>query len=143
MAFLGALPFDMQAEIASHLSGPDLANLANAVPDFQPFFQKTVAPVFLLEFKRVAKIVSYLRKLFHYKPTTYDYDDHLIMSHVLDREVEEGEVFDDKIDYCVWCTLHSTLDRDPSMSQLVEHFAYEWFFPGEMLHGYFFLAELM
>lgn len=145
MAFLNALPFDMQAEIASRLSGPDLANLASVVPDFQPFFQKTVAPVFSLEFKRIAKIMGYLRKIFYYKPSTHDVmeddGDHHIMSYVLDREVEEGELFEDKTDYCVWRTFSATIDLEPSMSQLVDQFAHEWRLPDEMPPDYDFLEE--
>ena len=145
MAFLNALPFDMQAEIASRLSGSDLANLAQAVPDFQPFFQKTVAPVFLSEFKRVSKVLGYLRKIFYYKPSTHDVmeddGDHHIMSYILDREVEEGEIFEDKTDYCLWRTLNATLDLQPSMPDLVDQFAHEWRLPDDMPPNFDFLAQ--
>ena len=136
MAFLNALPFDMQAEIASRLSGADLANLAAAVPDFRPFFRETVAPVFVQEFKRVSKIMGQLRKIFHSKFSTHDImeddGDHHIMTYILDREVEEGEIFEDKTEYCLWRTMNATLDLEPSMPQLFDQFMHELELPDEM-----------
>ena len=132
MALLNALPFDMQAEIASRLSGPDLANLANAVPDFQPFFQKTVAPVFSSELKRIGRIMGCLKIMRDLEPSIRDISndtDHYVMTCVLDRDVKQYELFEDKTEYCMWRTLYAALDLKPSLSQLIDIFVREWNIP--------------
>ena len=108
------LPFDIKELIAASLQGPDLASLVRVDPDFKEFFRNAVAPTFLNEFKRISKIIAPLRRLFGIKPQTHDVmedgGDHHIMTYILDREVEEGELFEDDIEYHVWRTTQSCID---------------------------------
>jgi|TARA_R110002074_G_scaffold87339_1_gene192816 hypothetical protein len=108
------LPFDMKELIATSLRGPDLASMAQVDPDFKGFFKAAVAPIFALEFKRISKIIAPLLRLFRLQPHTHDVmeddGDHHIMSYILDREVEEGELFEDDVDYHVWMTTQSCID---------------------------------
>jgi len=108
------LPFDIKELIASQLQGPDLASLAQVDPDFKGFFQNAVAPIFSQEFKRISKIIAPLTRLFGMKPHTHDVmeddGDHHIMTYILDREVEEGELFEDDVEYHVWKTTQSCID---------------------------------
>ena len=108
------LPFDIKELIASNLQGPDLASMSQVDPDFKGFFQNTVAPIFFQEFKRISKIIAPLVRLFDMKPYIHDVvedgGDHHIMSYILDREVEEGELFEDDVEYHVWKTTQSCID---------------------------------
>lgn len=123
------LPLDIKEVIASSLPAPDLANMANVDPELRPFFQKKVAPTFFTEFIRVSKIYKYLTKIFHLKVSSYDIiedeGEHKIMSYILDREVEEGELYEDDTEYAIWQTMNATIDTEPNMSQLVDTFVYQ------------------
>jgi hypothetical protein len=122
------LPFDIKELVAAHLPGPDLASMAQVDTDFRPFFIKKVAPVFIEEVKRVSKILKYLKKIFFFKPTTIDImedrGDYQIMSYILDREVEEGEIFEDEIEYNVWNTMNAVVDLEPSIPELISKYIY-------------------
>ena len=107
------LPFDIKELIASNLQGPDLASMAQVDPDFMGFFKATVAPIFAFEFKRISKIIAPLVRLFDMKPYIHDVvedgGDHHIMTYILDREVEEGELFEDDVEYHIWKTTQSCI----------------------------------
>lgn len=121
------LPLDIKEIIASNLPAPDLANIANVDPELRSFFHKKVAPTFISEFIRISKIFKYLEKIFYLKVSSHDImeddGDHKIMSYILDREVEEGELFDDDTEYAIWRTMNATIDLEPNMPQLVDAFA--------------------
>lgn len=117
------LPFDIKELIAVQLSGPDLASMAQVDDDFKPFFIKKVAPVFMEEVKRISKIFKYLKNIFFLKPTTDDIlsssGDHNIMSCILEREVEEGEIFEDEIEYTIYNTMNESVNLEPSIPELI------------------------
>mgnify|MGYP000179799670 CR=1 FL=1 len=108
------LPFDIKELIASNLQGPDLASLSQVDPDFKGFFRNAVAPIFFQEFKRISKIIAPLKRLFGMQPHTHDVmedgGDHHIMTYILGREVEEGELFEDDVEYHVWKTTQNCID---------------------------------
>ena len=122
------LPFDIKELIAVQLSGPDLASVSQVDDDFRPFFIRKVAPIFMEEIKRISKIFKYLKKIFFFKPTAIDImedkGDHHIMSYILDREVEEGEIFEDEIEYNIWNTMNATVDLEPSVPELITKYLY-------------------
>ena len=122
------LPYDIKETIATHLCGSDLATMAQVDPDYQGFFRTKVAPTFLSEFLKISKIYKNLKKIFDMKICTHDimeYDgDHLLMSHIFDREVEENELFMDDTEYAIWRTMTMNIDREPSMSELFDNFKF-------------------
>ena len=123
------LPIDVKEIIASSLPPPDLANAAGVDPELQSFFRKKVAPTFVSEFVRISKIFKYLEKIFHMKVSSHDIvedgGDQKIMSYILDREVEEGEIFEDDTEYAIWKTMNATIDLEPNMSHLIDTFVYQ------------------
>jgi hypothetical protein len=125
---LGQLPNDIYGLIAQHLQGPDLAQVAQVIPEFKEFFQREVAPVFRQEFLRVSKILPYLQRLHFFRPTSvdmrYDQGDAAMMSFILNREVEDGEIFEEEIEYNVWRTTHGVMDTDASMHRIMEEYNY-------------------
>ena len=122
------LPFDTKELISQNLFGSDLANMARVDPEFRPIFYARVAPTFISEFLRVSKIYKYLQKIFHLNVSTDDImedgGDHKIMEYILDREVEEGEIFEDETDYAIWKTMNSTIDLGCSMPQIIDSYKY-------------------
>jgi hypothetical protein len=94
--------------------------------DFKPSFIKMVAPVFMKEFVRTSRIFNYLRKIFDMKASSYDIveddGDHKAMSYILGREVEEGELFMDQVEYTIWNTFNWSIDLEPSMEQLMDEY---------------------
>jgi len=122
------LPFDIKETIATHLGGSDLAAMAQVDPDYQAFFRAHVVPTFISEIIKVSKIYKYLKKIFDMKICTHDImeddGDHLLMSHILDREVEENELFMNDTDYAIWRTMSTNIDREPSMSDLLDNFKF-------------------
>lgn len=125
---LGQLPNDIYGLIAQHLQGPDLAQVAQVIPEFKEFFQKEVAPLFRQEFLRISKILPYLQRLYFCRPTSmdmrYNQGDAPLMSFILGREVEEGEIFEDDVEYNVWRTTHGVMDIDASLHRIVEEYNY-------------------
>ena len=123
------LPLDIKEIIASNLPAPDLASIANVDPELRSFFHKKVAPTFISEFIRISKIFKYLEKIFYLKVSSHDImeddGDHKIMSYILDREVEENEMFEDNTEYAIWRTMTVTIDLEPNMPQLVDAFVHE------------------
>ena len=122
------LPYDVKELIACNLLGPDLVNISKVDPEFKRFFTKLTAPVFREEFIRVSKILPYLRRIHFFKPTSADIRDEggdaNLMSFVLARNVDEGEVFIDDFEYQVWRTTMGVVDLDASFSRIVEEFNY-------------------
>ena len=120
------LPYDIKEIIGSHLNGADLANMSIFDKDFRPSFIKTVAPVFMTEFVRVSKIFDYLRNIFHLKACSHDImedgGDHKAMSYVLGREIEEGELYEDQMEYTIWNTFNWSIDMEPNMEQLMDEY---------------------
>ena len=120
------LPYDIKEIIGSHLNGADLANMSIIDKDFKPSFIKTVAPVFMKEFVRVSKIFGYLRSIFHMKASSHDImedeGDHKAMSYILGREIEEGELYEDPIEYTIWNIFNWSIDMEPSMDQLMDEY---------------------
>lgn len=47
-----------------------------------------------------------------------------MMSYILNREVEEGEIFENEIEYNVWRTSHGVVDLDASFRTIVEEYNY-------------------
>jgi hypothetical protein len=122
------LPFDIKELIATHLGGPDLANLSRVDSEFTSLFKSAVAPTFRHEFIRISKIIPYLMRLFHFKPTSEDLREEMgeefVMSHILGREIEEGEIYQDEIEYNLWRTMLGVTDIDPSFTRVVEEYKY-------------------
>lgn len=122
------LPYDIKETIATHLCGSDLATMAQVDPDYQGFFRLKVAPTFLSEFLKISKIYKNLKKIFDMKICTHDImeddGDHLLMSHILEREVEENELFLDDTEYAIWRTMSMNIDREPSMPELFDNFKF-------------------
>ena len=118
------LPFDIKELIASQLQGPDLASLAQVDPDFKGFFRNAVAPIFSQEFKRISKIIAPLTRLFTMKPHTHD---HHTMTYILNREVEEGEFFEDDVEYHVWKTTQNCIESGnyTNLSEIVNIYKIE------------------
>ncbi len=120
------LPYDIKEIVGSHLGGVDLANMSIIDKDFRPSFIKMVAPVFMKEFVRVSKIFGYLRKIFHMKAASHDImedeGDHKAMSYVLGREIEEGELYEDQMEYVIWNTFNWSVDMEPTMDQLMDEY---------------------
>ena len=108
------LPFDIKELIAASLPGPDLARMAQVDPDFQGFFRNAVAPIFAQQLKSLFRIVAPLKRLFTLQPDTIDVmeddGDHHIMSYILQREVEDGELFEDENDYIIWRTTQTCIN---------------------------------
>ena len=120
------LPFDAKEHIASYLSGHDLAVMCSIDNDFRPFFMKKVAPVFMKEIKNISKILKYLQNICTIAPTSNDImedgDDSGIMSRVLERCVEPGELFESETEYYIWLTLDTVIDVKPSIEQVLDEF---------------------
>ena len=117
------LPFDVKELIASNLPGPDLLNMVHVDSDFVGFFKRRTAPVFISEFIRVSRIYRYLERLFYLKPNSNDImesGDMGIMSYILERPVQDDELFEDDIEYGVWNTLNRIIDMEPNMEQLYD-----------------------
>lgn len=141
------LPFDIKELIASNLQGPDLASLVQIDSDFKGFFHNAVAPVFVQEFKRISKIIAPLKRLFGMQPQAHDVmedgGDHHIMTYILDREVEEGELFEDDVEYHVWKTTQSCIDSGnyTNLNEIVNIYKTEVDasiqYQNEFLDGYF------
>jgi len=122
------LPYDVKELIASQLSGPDLISMSKVDADFRGFFRKLTAPVFREEFINISKVIPYLRRIHFFKPTSDDIreegGDAGLMSFVLSRVVEEGEIFEDELEYHIWRTALGVVDLDASFSRVVEEFNY-------------------
>lgn len=118
------LPFDIKELIASNLPGPDLINMAQVDSDFVGFFKRRTAPLFIAEFIRVSRIYKYLERIFHLKPNSNDImedgGDQELMSYILNRPVEENELFEDEVEYGIWNTLNRAIDMEPNMEQLYD-----------------------
>lgn len=119
------LPFDIKELIASNLQGPDLASMAQVDPDFKGFFRNTVGPIFCHEFKRISKIIAPLIRIFKYGP----YFESLllecnktIMSYVLDREVEDGEFFEDEFEQNLYYTTRTCISTNnfSSLNEIID-----------------------
>ena len=117
------LPFDAKELIASYLSGHDLAVMCSIDNDFRPFFMKKVAPVFMKEIKNIAKIYKNLQNICTISPTSNDImedgGDHGIMSRVLGRCIEPGEIFESDTEYYIWLTLDAAIDENPTINRVI------------------------
>lgn len=122
------LPYDIKELIASQLSGPDLISMSKVDTDFKGFFVKLTAPVFREEFINISKVIPYLRRIHFFQPTSDDIRDEGgdagLMSFILSRVVEEGEIFEDEFEYRIWRTALGVVDLDASFSRVVEEFNY-------------------
>jgi hypothetical protein len=122
------LPYDIKELIASKLSGPELATMSKVDKDFRGFLTKLIAPVFRQEFINSSKILPYLRRILFFKPTSFDIrcegGDSQMMSFILGREVEEGEIFEDETEYNVWRTVQGVVDLDVGIYRIVEEYNY-------------------
>tara|TARA_R110002074_G_scaffold122907_1_gene258004 strand:- start:927 stop:1319 length:393 start_codon:yes stop_codon:yes gene_type:complete len=120
------LPFDIKERIASELPRSTLATMASVDPDFRPLFMKAVGPVFISEFKNAARIYSYLHRIKIMNACLHDIvsdnGDHHLMSFVLGREVEEGELFMDDVEWLIQGTFTAMLDQEPSMGELISEY---------------------
>ena len=143
------LPYDIKELIASNLSGPELATMSKIDKDFRGFLAKLIAPVFRQEFINTSKLLPYLRRILFFKPTSQDIrfegGDSQMMSYILDREVEEGELFEDEIEYNIWRTVHGVVDLDVGLYRIVEEYKYNKYVfdinrqvSDEILDEYFF-----
>ena len=122
------LPYDIMELISGYLTSKDLANVCAVDTGFRPFFIKKIAPAFTREMKNISKIMVYLKRLFELRPTSNDImdskGDHNIMSHILGKCIEDGEILDNQTDYLVWQTMDSVIDSSPTMHDLVSEYGY-------------------
>jgi hypothetical protein len=131
------LPYDIKELIALKLNGPDLAAMSRVDSDFTGFFKKCVGPIFRNEFIRISKIMPFIWRIYFLKATSEDirYDNgyHGIMSYILDREVEEGELFEDTLECTIWRTMNGVVDLDPGLGQIMEEYKYNNGFHADQL----------
>lgn len=118
------LPFDIKETIATHLGGSDLAAIAQVDPDYKTFFRAHVVPTFISEFIKISKIYRYLNRIFDMKICDSTTSEHVIMSRILGREVEENELFRNGTDYAVWMTMSTNIGLNPRMTDLVDIFKF-------------------
>ncbi len=122
------LPYDIMERISEYLTSQDLANVCAVDTGFRPFFIKKVAPAFIREMQNISKIMKYLKRIFEFRPTSNHImeskGDHDIMSYILDKEVENGEILENQTDYIIWQTMDSVIDARPTMHDLVSEYGY-------------------
>ncbi len=121
------LPYDIKEHISNYMDRASMSQVASVDSDFRRLMWIRMKSTFRHDFIHASKIFKTLQRMQTLNISFNDMielGDYGIMSLVLDREVKEGEFFDNDAEFNVLLTMRDTTGKNTSFDDIVNRYGF-------------------